>query len=219
MQSLVRKVSLPLILGIAVMALCVPSFAGSQTGYTGTISAGGINFTTTLIVNNSTDTYTLDFTGLNGNSTAATLNAFALQLFCCGSNATFNLTSSSIPVGWMDKAGAKINNSGGLGCHGSNGAKGWLCGTAQANQDILLIASGGKFDMNFAGTFASGTTVNGMFDLMANGLTNDNNDHSKWSVSQGFDWHEFTPVPEPGSLATLGSGLLIAGGLLRKYLV
>ena len=218
MQALLRKLGLFFALGIVALTLSVPSFAGSQ-GYTGTIDAGGIDFTATLIVNNTTDTYTLDFTGQNTNLTTATMNAFALQLFGGGSNASFNLTGDSIPANWMTEAGAKINNSGGLGCNSNgNGVSGWLCGSALTMSNVLSIAPGQKFDMTFAGTFGNGTSVISMFDLMANGLTNSNDSHSKWSISQGFDWTEFTPIPEPSSLAMLGSGLLAFGGLLRKRL-
>ena len=115
MRTLLRKVGLLSILGIVALTLSIPSFAGSQTGYTGTISAGGIDFTATLIMNSLNHTYTLDFTGMNTNLTSSTLNAFALQLFCCGSGATFDLTNSSLPLNWTDEAGAKINDSGGLG--------------------------------------------------------------------------------------------------------
>ena len=41
--------------------------------------------------------------------------------------------------------------------------------------------------MKFSGTYSNGTSVNSMFDLMANGLKNSNNSDSKWSISQGFD--------------------------------
>jgi|NGEPerStandDraft_6_1074524.scaffolds.fasta_scaffold40312_3 hypothetical protein len=218
MRTLLRKFGLLFILGIVALALSIPTFAGSQTGYTGTIAAGGIDFTATLVTNSSNDTFTLDFTGKNTNLTTSTLNAYALQLFCCGSNGTFDLTNSSLPLNWTTEAGAKINNSGGLGCNASNGAAGWLCATAQSNSDLLMIAAGQKFDMTFSGTYSNGTTVNSFFDLMANGLTNANDDHSKWSISQSFDWTEFTPIPEPGSLATIGSGLLTFGILLRKKL-
>jgi hypothetical protein len=217
-MSAARKLCLPLVVLVVAAALSVPAFAGSQQGYTGTIDAGGIDFTATLIMNSSNDTFTLTFSGMNTNSTTSTLNAFALQTFCCGSNGTFSLTNSSLPLNWTDMAGAKIDNSGGLGCNASNGAAGWLCGTAQSNSDVLLIGSHQTFNMTFSGTYGSNTSVNSMFDLMANGLTNSGNDHSKWAVSQTFDWTEFTPVPEPKTLAIMTSSLLIFGGLMGKRL-
>lgn len=207
------------VFSVLILALCVPAFAGSETGYVGTITAGGITFTTTLITNSSNNTFTMDFTGLNNNLTTATLDAFALQLFGQGSNASFNLTNYSIPANWNTQAGAKINNAG-LGCNSNgNGVGGWLCGTALSLPNTLQIGAGQKFDMTFAGTYGSHTSVISLFDLMAHGLTNKNNSDSKWSISQGFDWTQFTPIPEPGSLAMLGSGLLSLGCVFRKKLL
>lgn len=218
-MPVLRKSLLPLIIAVIAIVFSVPAFAGSQQGYTGTIDAGGIDFTATLITNSSNDTFTLTFSGTNTNGTSSTLNLFALQTFCCGSNGTFSLTGSSLPLNWSDMAGAKINNSGGLGCNASNGAAGWLCATAQGNSDVLLIGSHQSFNMTFSGTYGSNTSVNSMFDLMANGLTNSGNNNSKWAVSQGFDWTEFTPTPEPTMMVTLGTSLLILGGMMRKRLL
>jgi hypothetical protein len=164
--------------------------------------------------------YSLTFTGTNGNMTTSTLNAFALQLFGNGSNASFDLSGgTSIPSGWQSAAGAKINNSGGLGCNSSNGTGGWLCGTALNTGDVLNIASGKTFTMTFAGNFQKGTSILSAFDLMANGLTNVNDGNSKWAVSQGFDWSQFTSIPEPETWTVLGSGLCTAACLLRKKIV
>ncbi len=216
---------------IASLAFSISAGATSQTGFDGTISAGGINFDATLIVNNTgfnTTTltctaancgYSLTFAGMNGNASAATLNAFALQLFGNGSNASFDLSGGyTIPTNWTATSGGKINNGNpGLGCNtGGGGVKGWLCGTALTGPDVLQIGAGQKFTMSFAGNFQQGTSILSQFDLMSHGLTNTNDSHSKWSVSQGFDWNQFTPIPEPETWTVLGSGLCSMVWLLRK---
>lgn len=215
---------------IASLAFSISAGATSQTAFDGTISAGGINFDATLIVNNTgfnTTTltctvancsYSLAFTGMNGNSSAATLNAFALQLFGNGSNASFDLSGGyAIPSGWIAVAGAKINNGNpGLGCNPGTGVAGWLCGSATGMGNVLQIGAGQKFTMNFAGNFQQGTSILSQFDLMSHGLTNTNDSHSKWSVSQGFDWNQYTPIPEPETWTVLGSGLCSMVWMLRK---
>ncbi len=222
-----------LILGvvIATLAFSVSAWAASETGFEGSTTTGGIDFTAILIVSDTgfnTNTlkctvsncaYSLTFTGLNNNSTTSTLNNFGLQLFGNGSNASFDLSGgTSIPSGWQSTAGAKINNSGGLGCHSGSGTGGWLCGSALNMSKVLNIAAGKTFTMTFTGNFQQGTSIISGFDLMANGLTNVNKSNSKWSCSKGFAWKEFTPIPEPETWTVIGSGLCIAGCLLRKKL-
>jgi hypothetical protein len=228
-----KKQIVRLILGVAFASLVfgAPAWAASQTGFEGTILAGGIDFTATLIVADtgfntntlkctvSNCTYSLTFTGLNNNVTTSTLNNFGLQLFGSGSSASFDTSGgTSIPSGWQSTAGAKINNSGGLGCNSSNGTGGWLCGTALNMGNVLSIASGKTFTMTFAGNFQKGTSIISAFDLMANGLTDVNTGNSKWAISKGFAWNEFTPIPEPETWTVIGSGLCMAACLLRKKL-
>jgi hypothetical protein len=43
--------------------------------------------------------------------------------------------------------------------------------------------------------------------------------NSKWAVSHGFDWSQFTSIPEPETWTVLGSGLCTAACLLRKKIV
>ena len=216
----------------ALLLAVTPSFADSFTGFEGTITAGGINFDATLSVNNTgfnTSTlqctaancsYSLTFTGTNGNLTASTLNAFALQLFGNGSSASFDLSGGySIPPNWIAVAGAKIDNGNpGLGCNPGTGVTGWLCGSALTIGDVLTIGAGQKFTMTFAGNFQQGTFIISQFDLMAHGLTDVNDSNSKWAISQGFDWH-MTQIPEPATLSVIGSGLFSAGILLRRKLL
>ena len=218
---------------LASLLLAVTSsYADSFTGFEGTITAGGIDFDAKLVVNNAgfdlntltctaaNCSYSLVFSGKNTNGTTSTLSAFAVQLFGNGQNASFDLSGGySIPPNWIAVAGAKIDNGNpGLGCNPSNGAAGWICGSALTMADVLKIGAGQNFSTNFAGLFQNGTSVLGAFDLMAHGLTDVNNSNSKWAISQGFDWH-LIQIPEPTSLSVIGSGLLSAGILLRRKLL
>jgi hypothetical protein len=218
---------------VTVLLLAVtPSFADSFTGFEGTITAGGIDFDAKLVVNNAgfdlntltctvaNCSYSLVFSGKNTNGTTSTLNAFAVQIFGDGQNASFDLSGGySIPPNWVAVAGAKIDNGNpGLGCNPSNGAAGWICGSALTMADVLKIGSGQTFSTNFAGLFQNGTSVLSAFDLMAHGLTNVDDLNSKWAISQGFDWH-MIQIPEPSGLSVIASGLLSAGILLRRKLL
>jgi len=51
-MGMLGKCKLFCLLVTLALALCAPCFAGSETGFTGTIVAGGIDFTATLVVNN-----------------------------------------------------------------------------------------------------------------------------------------------------------------------
>jgi hypothetical protein len=223
MQSKLGKFLWLSALGVLVAIVSTPAHAGSITTYQGTWLDGvgtnnsGMNYTATLTVDTNTSTYTLDFLVQNLNHTS-TLNAFALQTFCCGSNPSFTIDTETIPANWTAVAGAKINNGqNGLGCNPGNGVAGWLCASANTMPDVLHLGPNGNFDFKFTGSFTNVSSIgtgSGQFDLMDNGLT----DGNKYALSDGFDFHMIPTIPEPATMSVLGSGLLMLGAGLSKRL-
>ena len=213
-----------LAIAFLAMSLSVPSYAGSITTYQGTWLDGagsnnsGMNFTATLTVDTNTNMYSLDFFVQNLNHTS-TLNEFALQTFCCGSGPSFTIDSSTLPGGWSAAAGSKINNgNSSLGCNNmGGGVQGWLCASANTMSSVLQLNPNGTADFKFAGKFQNVSSIGnglGMFDLMANGLT----DGTKFALSDSFDFH-MVNIPEPATLSVMGTALLALGaGLKRKLL-
>src|SRR5689334_22620796 len=110
-----------------MFAAVMPAHADTIQG----VTVGGVQFQADLNANTVNHTYTLTFSGLNTLSTQATINAFALQIFGDGSNGDFTIGTSPSVANFTFANGAKINNSG-VGCDSSNGAAGWLCGTASS---------------------------------------------------------------------------------------
>lgn len=201
---------------LLTIGVTIPSFGDTIQ----TLSVGGIDFTADLNANSTTHTYTLTFSGSNTLSTSATLNTFALQIFGTGSNADFTIDSSTPVPNWTFVDGAKINNSGSLGCPTSSpGTAGWLCGTANTSANAVTLSGLGSFNWTFSGTFADSATPLSQLDLQANGLTGINANGvggSKWAVSQGMN-SPASSVPEPASLLLFGTGITALAPFVRKF--
>lgn len=204
-----------LVLLLLTIGVTIPSFGDTIQN----LSVGGIDFTADLNADTTTHTYTLTFSGSNTLTTAATLNTFALQIFGTGSSADFTIGSGTPVANWTFIDGAKINNSGSLGCPTSSpGTAGWFCGTANTSADALSLSGLGSFSWSFSGTFADSAYPLSQLDLQANGLTGINADGSggsKWAVSQGMN--SPASVPEPASLLLFGTGITALAPFIRKF--
>jgi hypothetical protein len=205
----VRIKVLPLVLLSLVVGVTLPSFGDTIQ----TLTVGGIDFTADLNANTLTHSYTLVFSGSNTLTTAATLNAFALQIFGDGSQADFTLVTSPSLSNWAFQDGAKINNSG-PGCPTSSpGTAGWFCGTADSTVHALTLAGNGSFSWVFTGTFANSAIPMTQLELMANGLTNG----KKWATSSPMtDAPPPSAVPEPASLVLFGTSIMAIAPFVRR---
>jgi hypothetical protein len=204
-----------LVLLLLTIGVTIPSFGDTIQN----LSVGGIDFTADLNADTTTHTYTLTFSGSNMLTTAATLNTFALQIFGTGSSADFTIVSGTPVANWTFIDGAKLNNSGSLGCPtSSQGTAGWFCGTANTSADALSLSGLGSFSWSFSGTFADSAYPLSQLDLQANGLTGINangSGGSKWAVSQGMN--SPASVPEPASLLLFGTGVTALAPFIRKF--
>jgi hypothetical protein len=80
------------------------------------------------------------------------------------------------------------------------------CGSGDTSCDISFLS--GTVSIPGGGTFGSGYSE-------ASGTSNG----GPWSAfSTDVQWEELQPVPEPGTISLFASGLVMAGGLLRRKL-
>lgn len=156
-------------------------------------------------VNGSTVTLTIDTTNLT--ISANFLDAAAIGL---NGNGTATLTGvtrngTDVSANWTGMTGG-ISNGGGAGCDGTGS---FWCAQAK-DPDGAFSAVGGVFVFTFQ--LGAGSTAN--FDVK-DIFVNSSDTKVGAIMSQGVGGPG-APVPEPGTLVMLGTGLFTLGGFFRR---
>jgi hypothetical protein len=167
----------------------------------------GITYTLTEVATSNplVDSFTLGISGING--TADTEGGrYGVQSFAFTQPPNFS--TANAPVGFTYQ-------SGGLNSSGCNGKGNHLCFAADTTPTGPVLASNSSLSYTFGETLSSGTFAeyNPDFAIKWVGTQNNYNLVSKTlDASSGGS----VPVPEPGSLLLLGTGLLALGLVIRK---
>jgi hypothetical protein len=164
------------------------------------------------------NTFTLNFTIYNFNSTDAGIYDFSVQL--TGGNGSVSVDSYSgtgtSVTGFEFFTDTKQNNGSGVVCNETSNS-GWLC--VDYSSGFAVIPGEGTLAYTFSGTY-TGTPV-AVLELMAQGCDTTNgtdcvyNGAGSFNISAPMDG---PPVPEPGSLLLFGTGLIGMAGFLRRKL-
>lgn len=199
------------ILTLAALAVFAAPAAADTVTLSGCSSCFGSVYTLTVnptTLGSTTDftvTLTIDTTGTSaGPATAISAVSFKI------SSSVTSLTLTSAPGGtgaWVTSAN-NINNA---GCAGSGA--GFVC--SEDNPSVTSAQLGGVFTWTWDITIPSGT----LFVNLAGNHIGAKYNNSTGTLN-GFITSDTgaTPIPEPGTLALFGTGLIALAGVIRRKL-
>ena len=157
---------------------------------------------------NATNT-TASLTVTNTSSSTWYLQFFSLALY---QNGSLTVTSSGAPAGQTFNIYTGQGNNGQQVCNNS-GPSGAFCVQLTSNG---AIAAGATVTYSFNITNGVLLTPSDLWHIQTTLTSNSDGSGTKVALSTGPGG---TTVPEPASLALLGSGLIGAGGFLRRTIV
>ena len=195
----------------ALFGTAVAAHAGTITDlgsvYTLTYASAGTNLYDVFL--------TIDTTGFTGPSSSY-LNDVALKIVSQNSDFLTAPTLISGPSGYPTTTQATgINGGGNAGCNGPS--NGFFCSQYNGAGRGLLVGSVYNFEWSVSAALSDLLTGTNDASIKALYLSSVGRNNGLTSAAITLD--PTPPVPEPSSLVLLASGILGAGGMMRRRII
>lgn len=205
-----KRLILKTVLAVAAIAVLAAPAAADTVTLSGCSSCFGSIYT--LTVNPTTLGSTTDFTvtltiNTTGTSAGSATAISAVNFKISSSVSSFTLTSAPGGTGAWVTSQNGINNA---GCAGSGA--GFVC--SQDTAPVTSAQLGGVFTWTWDITIPSGS----LFTPNLAGSHIGAKYNNSAGTLNGFITSETTPIPEPGTLALFGTGLIALAGVIRRKL-